>query len=388
MHLGPILIKRGEAGQLIVRVPYTRERVAKIKTIVGRRWHQSEKCWSVPHTDSTLRHLLALFAGEPVELEPSLRPVNVSGMRQPSHEPVSDHVVATNLKLVDHVRQAIRTRHYSYRTEEAYVGWIRRFLMFHDQRDPAEIGAVEVSRFLTSLAVDRRVASSTQNQALTAILFLYKDVLDQDPGWLDEVVRAKRPRRLPVVLTRQEVQALLAALDGVSWIMGTLLYGSGLRLMECLRLRVKDVDIGRGEVLVREGKGDKDRVTMLPTAVVRGSMRISNGSARSMRLTWRQASDASRFPMPWHANTHRRTANGGGSGSFPPRPSRPTRARASGAGITSTSPSRSGPSVKPDAESGSRRRLGRTRCATASPRICWKRATTFVRSRNSSATVT
>jgi integron integrase len=268
MHLGPILIKRGEAGQLIVHVPYTRERVAKIKTIVGRRWHQSEKCWSVPHTDSTLRHLLALFAGEPVELEPSLRPVNVSGMRQPSHEPVSDHVVATNLKLVDHVRQAIRTRHYSYRTEEAYVGWIRRFLMFHDQRDPAEIGAVEVSRFLTSLAVDRRVASSTQNQALAAILFLYKDVLDQDPGWLDEVVRAKRPRRLPVVLTRQEVQALLAALDGVSWIMGTLLYGSGLRLMECLRLRVKDVDIGRGEVLVREGKGDKDRVTMLTTAVV------------------------------------------------------------------------------------------------------------------------
>lgn len=187
--------------------------------------------------------------------------------------------MATNLKLFDQVRQAIRPRHYSDRTEEAYGGWIRRFLMFHDQRDPAEMGAVEISRFLTSLAVDRRVASSTQNQALAAILFLYKDVLDlsavpdtaqagRDPGWLDEVVRAKRPRRLPVVLTRQEVHVLLAALDGVSWIMATMLYGSGLRLMECLRLRVKDVDIGRGEVLVREGKGDKDRGTMLPTAVV------------------------------------------------------------------------------------------------------------------------
>lgn len=140
--------------------------------------------------------------------------------------------------------------------------------MFHDQRDPVEIGAAEVSRCLTALAVDRPVASSTQNQALAAILFLYKDVLDRDPGWLDDVVRAKRPQRLRVVLTRQEVHNLLAALDGVSWIMATMLYGSGLRLTECLRLRVKGVDSIRGEVLVREGKGDKDRVTMLPSAVV------------------------------------------------------------------------------------------------------------------------
>jgi len=139
------------------------------------------------------------------------------------------------------------------------------------------MGAVEVSRFLTALAVERRVASSTQNQALAAILFLYKDVPDRDFVWLNDVVRAKRPQQLPVVLTRQEVQALLAALDGVSWIMGTLLYGSGLRLMKCLRLRIKDVDIGRSEVLVREGKGNKDRVTMLPSAVV---------SRLSVHLEW------------------------------------------------------------------------------------------------------
>ena len=187
---------------------------------------------------------------------------------EPPPEPVTRQAVAATPQLLDQVRQAIRTRHYSYRTEEAYVGWIRRFLLFHDKRHPAEMGAIEVSRFLTALAVERRVASSTQNQALAAILFLYKDVLDRDFVWLDDVVRAKRPQRLPVVLTRQEVQALLAALDGVSWIMGTLLYGSGLRLMECLRLRIKDVDIGRSEVLVREGKGNKDRVTMLPSAVV------------------------------------------------------------------------------------------------------------------------
>ena len=176
--------------------------------------------------------------------------------------------MATTGKLLDQVRQAIRTRHYSYRTEEAYIGWIRRFVQFYHQRDPAEMGAAEVSRFLTSLAVDRQVAASTQNQALAAILFLYKDVLDRDPGWVDDVVRAKRPQRLPVVLSQQEVHAVFSALDGVPWIMGMLLYGAGLRLMECLRLRVKDVHFGRGEMLVREGKGDKDRVTMLPSAAV------------------------------------------------------------------------------------------------------------------------
>jgi integron integrase len=130
------------------------------------------------------------------------------------------------------------------------------------------MGAAEVSRFLTSLAVDRQVAASTQNQALAALLFLYKDVLDRDPGWVDDVVRAKRPQRLPVVLTQSEVHALLSALDGVPWMVGTLLYGAGLRLMECLRLRVKDVNFDRGEMVVREGKGNKDRVTMVPSAAV------------------------------------------------------------------------------------------------------------------------
>jgi len=130
------------------------------------------------------------------------------------------------------------------------------------------MGAAEVSRFLTSLAVDRQVAASTQNQALAALLFLYKDVLDRDPGWVDDVARAKRPQRLPVVLTQPEVHALLSALDGVPWMVGTLLYGAGLRLMECLRLRVKDVNFDRGEMVVREGKGNKDRVTMVPSAAV------------------------------------------------------------------------------------------------------------------------
>jgi integron integrase len=170
-------------------------------------------------------------------------------------------------KLLDQVRDAIRTRHYSYRTQEAYTGWIRRFILFHGKRHPAEMGKPEIEQFLTELAVKRNVAASTQNQALAALLFLYKDVLESDPGWLDEIVRAKRPQRLPTVLTRSEVAALLAQLRGVPWLMAMLLYGSGLRLKECLRLRVKDVEFDRNEIVVREGKGNKDRVTMLPSAV-------------------------------------------------------------------------------------------------------------------------
>jgi len=171
-------------------------------------------------------------------------------------------------RLLDRVHQAIRARHYSYRTEEAYVGWIRRFILFHHKRHPGEMGSEDIERFLSALAVDRQVSASTQNQALAAVLFLYRDVLHRDPGWVEGIVRAKRPHRLPVVLTAAEVEALLHRLSGASWIMATLLYGAGLRLMECLRLRVKDVDFARGEIFVREGKGNTDRVTLLPAAVV------------------------------------------------------------------------------------------------------------------------
>lgn len=136
MERSPIQIKPGEAGRVIVRLPYSRDLVMKIKTVAGRRWHPKEKYWTLPHTNGALAHLLALFAGEPIEVEPSLCPVNVSGTRQTSHEPASDHAVATNLKLLDQVRQAIRMRHYSHKTEEAYVGWIKRFILFHHKRHP------------------------------------------------------------------------------------------------------------------------------------------------------------------------------------------------------------------------------------------------------------
>jgi integron integrase len=170
-------------------------------------------------------------------------------------------------KLLDQVRLAIRTRHYSIRTEEAYVQWIKRFILFHHKRHPKEMGADEVSQFLSDLAVQRHVAASTQNQALSAILFLYQEVLKQDIGWLDDVVRAKKTKKLPVVLTREEVKAVVTILSGSKWVMANLLYGSGLRLMECIRLRVKDVDFSYNHIVVRDGKGDKDRVTMLPLNV-------------------------------------------------------------------------------------------------------------------------
>ncbi len=171
-------------------------------------------------------------------------------------------------KLLDQVREKIRVRHYSIRTETQYVQWVRRFVLFHDKRHPREMGAAEVEAFLTHLAVEGKVAAATQNQALSALLFLYREVLGINLPWLDDVVRAKRPARLPVVLTRQEVTAVLDRMSGTHGLLARLLYGTGMRLMEVIRLRVKDVDFERAEIVVRDGKGAKDRVTMLPQSVV------------------------------------------------------------------------------------------------------------------------
>ena len=164
-------------------------------------------------------------------------------------------------RLLGRIRERIRYKRYSLRTEQAYVDWVRRFVRFHRQGNPADLGADAVERFLTHLAVDLQVAASTQNQAQSALLFLYREVLSQDVRWLDGVVRAEAPVRLPVVLTVEEVRTLLAAMHDTHRLLAELLYGTGMRIMEALRLRVKDVDFGRSEILVRDGKGAKDRVT-------------------------------------------------------------------------------------------------------------------------------
>ncbi len=171
-------------------------------------------------------------------------------------------------RLLDQVRDRIRLKHYSYRTEQQYVGWIKRFILFHGKRHPADLGGPEVEAFLSHLATDRDVAAATQNQALAAILFLYRHVLDVELPWLDGIVRAKRPQRLPVVLSREEVRSVLSHMSGVSWLVASILYGSGLRLMEALRLRIKDVDLDHPQITVRDGKGGKDRVTVLPAGLL------------------------------------------------------------------------------------------------------------------------
>lgn len=181
--------------------------------------------------------------------------------------PLEGFIPNPKLKLLDQVSEVMRFKHYSLRTERTYREWIRRFILFHGKRHPREMGPTEVSSFLSDLAVRHHVASSTQNQALNALVFLYGQVLHMELGGIGQIERAKRPERLPVVLTRQEVERVLNGMTGTCQLMAKLLYGSGMRLMECVRLRVKDVDFQKNHIVVREGKGFKDRVTILPAAV-------------------------------------------------------------------------------------------------------------------------
>jgi integron integrase len=187
----------------------------------------------------------------------------------PSSQKISDKkskfsLVPAKPKHLDQLREALRSRHYSHRTEQTYCSWVKRFIYFHNVRHPQEMAEPEINAFLTYLAVKEKVAASTQNQALSAILFLYRHVLGREVGDLGQVIRARKPSRLPVVLTRDEVKAVLENLSGNKLLMASLMYGAGLRLMECLRLRVQDIDFSRNEILVRDGKGAKDRISMLP----------------------------------------------------------------------------------------------------------------------------
>jgi len=174
--------------------------------------------------------------------------------------------------------------HYSYATEKAYVYWIRHFVLFHGKRHPKDMGKREVEQFLTYLATKRSVSASTQNQALSALLFLYQKVLEIEIGWVEDVVRAKRPERLPVVLTRQEVAEVLSRLSGRNWLMASLLYGSGLRVMECLRLRVQDIDFGFRQIIVRNGKGGKDRIVPLPDSLASSIRAQIDATARLLEV--------------------------------------------------------------------------------------------------------
>ena len=182
--------------------------------------------------------------------------------------PPSPETTPETPRLLVRVRDKIRLKHYSIRTEQAYTDWVRRFILFHEKRHPAEMGAAEVEKFLTHLAVEGKVAAATQNQAKSALLFLYREVLEIELPWLDDIAQAKDGKRLPVVMTVQESMRLLDEMEGTSGLIARLLYGTGMRIMEGVRLRVKDVEFSRREIIIREGKGNKDRVTMLPQSLV------------------------------------------------------------------------------------------------------------------------
>jgi integron integrase len=207
-------------------------------------------------------------------------------------------------RLLDRVRSAIRERHYSRRTEQAYVFWIKRYLVFHRMRHPSGMEAGEVRQFLSHLAIARNVSASTQNQAFSALIFLYREVLRHELAGLEQVVRAKRAARVPVVLSREEVRGVLENLHGTPWLMASLMYGSGLRVLECARLRVKDLDFHRAEITVRDGKGQKDRVTLLPERLAPAlrshleRVRLQHEVDRKAGLGWVEMPNALRRKYP------------------------------------------------------------------------------------------
>jgi integron integrase len=249
--MGPISIRPGN-GRLLILFPYSSEMVAKIKTVPGRRWHPEDKCWSVPDEPDMRTRLEALFRAAATPATPlpnaSLRPPGECD------------------ELLEKIRMAIRTRHFSPRTETAYLAWIRR-LLDRTNRPIAELDEAAVGRFLSDLAERGHVSASTQNQALNALLFAFEHGLGRKLGLVSGVIRAKRPERLPVVLSKEEVRRVFDHMRGVPRLMAMLLYGSGLRLLECCRLRVKDLDWSLNQLVVRSGKGGKDRYTTLPSGL-------------------------------------------------------------------------------------------------------------------------
>jgi integron integrase len=247
-----IVVRPGEPGRVHIRVPYSPERLALIKTFPGRRWLPAEKLWSLPDEPDLFDRLRAAFPEDvlegPASPAPAFHSVNAAESSAP----------------LDQARRALRFRHMSPRTEDSYLGWIRRYIA---QAGPApKEPEAAISRFLSELATKSVVAASTQNQALHALLFYHQKVLGQELARVQGLIRAKGPERLPVVLSRDEVGAVLGVMTGTPRLMATLLYGAGLRVLECCCLRVKDVDFSQNQIVVRSGKGNKDRLTTLPGA--------------------------------------------------------------------------------------------------------------------------
>jgi integrase len=288
--------------------------------------------------------------------------------------------------LFEVARERMRTRHLALRTEQAYLQWMRRYVKFHNRRHPRDMGPAEVEAFLTHLAADAKVGTSTQNQALQALLFLYRQVLGMELPRLDNVTRARRAKRLPVVLSAAEVRSVLSYISGTSWLIASLLYGSGLRLMEAHRLRVKDLLLERGEIIVRDAKGGKDRVTVLPQSL---AAPLREYLAKLLDRFERQRKSREPgvwLPPRWRANTLSRQFSGAGNGSF-------LRTRCAGiltpadrSAITDTKKSCSARSSRPCTRRAYRSRRVAIPFVIALPPTCSKRAPIFAPCRNCSVT--
>ncbi|OPY80816.1 MAG: Tyrosine recombinase XerD [Syntrophorhabdus sp. PtaU1.Bin153] len=252
------------AGRITVKFPYSPEVVAKIKTVKTRQWHSQGKYWSFSYSREVLKELISTLHGEELNIDPSLQGL-VPALQGEKSEDYDNSPAepSSTASLIDQARHLIRLKHYSIRTEETYLHWIKRYLFFHNNRSPNEMGNYEIEAFLTHLAVNLRIASATQNVAFNALLFLYRNVLKKDLGDID-AIRAKKPRRLPTVMSKDETMKVISAVPSDHQLAVKLIYGSGLRLMECLRLRVKDIDFGNNHILIRDAKGMKDRITILP----------------------------------------------------------------------------------------------------------------------------
>jgi len=259
-----ISIAGAPGGALSVSFAFDTKILSAVKKVPGRRWEPDFGVWLIPDTQTAVDSLLeALYESGRCNLTPA-RPVTPIGAQAPVVSFRSAPNTDSRSALRNRFQAALEARHYSPRTKDAYLHWLERYEAHHRGRDPRELGERDINAFLTWLATHEHVSSSTQNQALAAILFLFRTVLDRPVGELGNVIRAKKAQRLPVVMSRDEVRSVLAAMSGDTRLAAALLYGTGLRLMECLELRVQDIDFSRNEILVRNGKGAKDRVTMLP----------------------------------------------------------------------------------------------------------------------------
>jgi len=262
-----ITIAGNDKGQLSITIPYDKAIITAIKKVSDYRWDSERKAWVFPdtqgHADLVLRVLFAtgLFSAPIVNTAEKLGPQDLF------IEPYREAPIDKQSPSIQRYLAALTARHYSGRTKESYEKWLRRFLESTGDRSPKALGSADINSFLSHLAVDEEVSASTQNQALAALLFFFRNVLNVPVSNIGEVIRAKKPKRLPVVMSRQEVRAVLSELQGEKWLAASLIYGTGIRLMECLELRIQDIDFARNEILVRNGKGGKDRHTMLPATL-------------------------------------------------------------------------------------------------------------------------